>query len=70
MRSLAPILLFLLAGCATAPRTAPTEAYLAALERNDLDAAWSLTSSRYRQGTDRATYEARLADPAARAAHV
>lgn len=69
MRSLAAILL-LVAGCATAPRTAPTEAYLAALERNDLDGAWSLTSSRYRQGTDRATYEARLADPAARAAHV
>jgi hypothetical protein len=69
VRSLAAIVL-LVASCATAPRTAPTEAYLAALERNDLDAAWSLTSSRYRQGTDRATYEARLADPAARAAHV
>jgi hypothetical protein len=69
MRLLAAIVL-LVAGCVTAPRTPPTEAYLAALERNDLDTAWSLTSSRYRQGTDRAAYEARLADPAVRAAHV
>ena len=69
MRLLAAILL-LVAGCATAPRTTPPEAYLAALERNDLDTAWSLTSSRYRQTTDRAAFEARLADPAARTAHV
>ena len=69
MRLLLAILL-LVAACATAPRSAPAEAYLAALERNDLDTAWSLTSSRFRQGTDRATFEARLSDPAARAAHV
>jgi len=69
VRPVAAILL-LVAGCVTAPRTTPTEAYLTALERNDLDTAWSLTSSRYRQTTDRAAFEARLADPAARAAHV
>ena len=69
MRLLAAILL-LVAGCVTAPRTTPTEAYLAALERNDLDTAWSLTSTQYRQTTDRAAFEARLADPGARAAHV
>ena len=67
---LLPVVMLLLAACATAPRSATAEAYLAALERNDLDAAWSMTSSRYRQGTNRDAYEARLADPAARAAHV
>jgi hypothetical protein len=65
-----PAILLLVLGCATAPRVSPAEAYLSALERNDLDTAWSLTSSRFRQGTDRAAYEARLADPGARAAHV
>jgi len=69
VRRLAAILL-LAVGCATAPHGSPTEAYLAALEKNDLDTAWSLTSTRFRQGTDRAAFEARLADPAARAAHV
>ena len=69
MRLLAAILL-LVAGCVTAPRTTPTEAYLAALERNDLDTAWSLTSTQFRKSTDRAAFEARLADPSARAAHV
>ena len=64
------VLLLVLAACATAPRSASAEAYLAALERNNLDAAWSMTSSRFRQGTDRAAYGARLADPAARAVHV
>jgi hypothetical protein len=64
------VLILVLAACATAPRSASAEDYLAALERNDLDAAWSMTSSRFRKGTDRAAYEARLADPAARAAHV
>ena len=49
MRRLPAILLLLLLGCATAPRGSPAEAYLAALERNDLDTAWSLTSTRYRQ---------------------
>jgi hypothetical protein len=63
-------ILLLVAACSTAPRTSPTEAYLAALERNDLDSAWSLTSTRFRQGTDRAAFESRLSDPAARAAHV
>ena len=63
-------LFLLLAACVTAPRSASAEAYLAALERNDLDTAYGMTSSRFRQGTDRAAYEARLADPAARAAHV
>ncbi|HEY1333075.1 MAG TPA: hypothetical protein VGF31_02390 [Myxococcaceae bacterium] len=65
-----PVVLLVLSACATAPRSATAEAYLAALDRNDLDTAWSMTSSRFRQGTDRAAYEARLADPAARAAHV
>ena len=69
MRALAVILL-LCAGCATAPRGTAAEAYLAALERNDLDTAWSLTSTRFREGTDRAAFQARLADPASRAAHV
>jgi hypothetical protein len=64
------VILVLVAACATAPRGSPAETYLAALERNDLDTAWSLTSSRYRQGTDRAAFEARLADPTARAAHL
>jgi hypothetical protein len=64
------VLLLVLAACATAPPSASPEAYLAALERNDLDAAWSMTSSRFRQGTDRTAYEARLADPAARTVHV
>jgi hypothetical protein len=64
------VILLLAAGCATPPRSSPAEAYLAALERNDLDTAWSLTSSRFREGTDRAAFQARLADPAARAAHV
>jgi hypothetical protein len=63
-------LLLLVAGCTTAPRGSPAEAYLAALERNDLDSAWSLTSARYRESTDPAAYRARLADPAARAEHV
>ncbi|HZJ55867.1 MAG TPA: hypothetical protein VFD38_17125 [Myxococcaceae bacterium] len=67
---LLPAILLLVSACATAPRTSPAEAYLAALERNDLDTAWSLTSTRFRQGTDRAAFEARLSDPAARAAHV
>lgn len=67
---LLPVLLLVLAACAAAPRSATPEAYLAALERNDLDSAWSMTSSRYRQGTSRDAYAARLADPSARAAHV
>lgn len=69
MRVLAVIVL-LAAGCATAPHASPAEAYLSALERNDLDTAWALTSTRFREGTDRAAFEARLADPGARAAHV
>ncbi|MGZ6140328.1 MAG: hypothetical protein ACXWLA_06620 [Myxococcaceae bacterium] len=64
------VLLLLAAGCSTAPRVSPAEAYLGALERDDLDTAWSLTSTRYRQQTDRASYVARMSDPAARAAHV
>jgi hypothetical protein len=67
---LLPAILLLVAACSTAPRTSPAEAYLAALERNDLDAAWSLTSTRFQKGTDRAAFEARLSDPRARAAHV
>jgi len=67
---LLPLLLLVLAACATTPRSATPEAYLAALERNDLDTAWSMTSSRFRQGTNRDAYAARLTDPAARAAHV
>ncbi|RPH67458.1 MAG: hypothetical protein EHM78_21540 [Myxococcaceae bacterium] len=67
---LLPAILLLVAACSTAPRPSPAEAYLAALERDDLDTAWSLTSTRFRQGTDRAAFEARLSDPAARAAHV
>jgi hypothetical protein len=67
---LLPVLMLVLAACATAPRSATPEAYLAAVERNDLDTAWSMTSSRFRQGTSRDAYEARLADPATRAAHV
>jgi len=63
-------LLLLVAACSTAPRTSPAEAYLGALERDDLDTAWSLTSARYRTQTDRAAYVARMSDPAARAAHV
>jgi hypothetical protein len=62
--------MLVLAACATAPRSATPEAYLAAVERNDLDTAWSMTSSHFRQGTSRDAYEARLADPATRAAHV
>ena len=64
------LVLSLAAACTTAPHGSPAEAYLAALERDDLDAAWSLTSTRFREGTDRAAFEARLSDPAARAAHV
>jgi len=63
-------ILLLVLGCATSPRGSPAEVYLAALERDDLDTAWSLTSTRFREGTDRAAFRARLADPAARAAHV
>jgi hypothetical protein len=62
--------LLLALGCTTTPHGSPTEAYLAALDRNDLGTAWSLTSTRFRERTDRAAFEARLADPAARAAHV
>lgn len=62
--------LLLLGACATAPHGSPAESYLAALERGDLDAAWSLTSTRFRAGTDRTAFRDRLADPAARAAHV
>lgn len=65
------LFLSLAAACTTAPpHGSPAEAYLAALERADLDTAWSLTSTRFREGTDRAAFEARLSDPAARAAHV
>jgi len=66
----ARVLLLVLTACATAPRSSPAEAYLAALERNDLDAAWSLTSSRYRSATDAAAFRARFGDPAVRAEHV
>src|SRR5262249_47510614 len=52
------------------PPSASAEAYLAALERNDLGTAYAMTSSRFQHGTDRGAFEARLADPAARAAHV
>ena len=70
MRVLTVLLLLLAAGCSTAPRVSPAEAYLGALERDDLDTAWSLTSTRFQQQTDRAAYVARMSDPAARAAHV
>lgn len=69
MRLLA-VTVLLAAACATAPHASPAEAYLAALERDDLDTAWSLTSTRFRESTDRAAFTARLSDPAARAAHV
>jgi hypothetical protein len=65
-----PLLLLVLGACATAPHGSPTESYLAALERDDLDTAWSLTSSRFRASTDPAAFRARLSDPAARTAHV
>jgi hypothetical protein len=63
-------LLLALGACATPQHVSPAESYLAALERNDLDTAWSLTSSRFRASTDPAAFRARLADPAVRAAHV
>jgi hypothetical protein len=62
--------LLLAVGCVTAPHGSPTEAYLTALEKNDLGTAWSLTSAQFQKSTDRAAYEARLADPAARAEHI
>ena len=64
------VLLLALGACTTPQHASPAETYLAALERNDLDTAWSLTSSHFRASTDQAAYRARLSDPAARAAHV
>jgi hypothetical protein len=64
------VLLLLASACSTAPHASPAEAYLSALERDDLDTAWSLTSTRFQKGTDRAAYVARMSDPAVRTAHV
>lgn len=60
-----------LVACAT-PQTAPpsTEAYLAALQRGDVDQAWALTSAHFQTTTSRDAYRSRFSDPSVREAHV
>jgi hypothetical protein len=61
----------LLLACATPQATPPpTEAYLAALQRGEVDQAWSLTSARFRAGTSLEAYRSRFSDPSVREAHV
>ena len=57
--------------CAT-PASGPssTEAYLQALQRGDVDRAWSLTSPRFQASTSLKAYRSRFADPSVREAHV
>ena len=57
--------------CAT-PASGPssTEAYLQALQRGDVDRAWSLTSPRFQASTSLEAYRSRFAEPSVREAHV
>jgi len=67
----AALLAALLLACATPQGPAPTpETYLTALQRGDVDRAWSLTSTRYRASTSLDAYRSRFSDASVREAHV
>jgi hypothetical protein len=57
-------------GCASRESSSPAEAYVRALSAGHLDAAYALTSPAFRAQVSTAQFEARFADPAARAARV
>ncbi|MGO9831895.1 MAG: hypothetical protein ACLPJH_17310 [Myxococcaceae bacterium] len=61
-------LLSVLLGCATAQPSSPAQAYLAALDSGQLDAAYALTSPAFRAQVSGEEFRARFADPAARQA--
>ncbi len=63
--ALATLALF---GCATPPPAPPAQAYAQALEAGHLDAAYALTTPAFRAQVTPEAYQARFADPAARAA--
>ncbi len=55
-------------GCATPQPAAPAGAYAQALEAGQLDAAYVLTTEAFRAQVSQKAFQARFADPAARAA--